>query len=47
MNIYKLVLEYIEQYPEDETIFIEDIKKYIIQKCENDNNQENGVIPDE
>ncbi len=41
MNIYKLVLEYIEQYPEDEPIFIEDIKKYIIQKCENDNNQEN------
>ena len=41
MNICKLVLEYIEQYPEDEPIFIEDIKKYIIQKCENDNNQEN------
>ena len=28
MNICKLVLEYIEQYPEDEPIFIEDIKKY-------------------
>jgi len=31
MNICKLVLEYIEQYPEDEPIFIEDIKKYVIQ----------------
>ncbi len=41
MNICKLVLEYIEQYPEDEPIFIEDIKKYIIQQCENDNKQEN------
>ncbi len=41
MNICKLVLEYIEQYPEDEPIFIEDIKKYIIQKCENDPRQEN------
>ena len=41
MNICKLVLEYIEQYPEDEPIFIEDIKKYIIQKCENDPKQEN------
>ena len=34
MNICKLVLEYIEQYPEDEPIFIEDIKKYVIQQCE-------------
>ena len=41
MNICKLVLEYIEQYPEDEPIFIDDIKKYIIQQCENDNKQEN------
>ncbi len=41
MNICKLVLEYIGQYPEDEPIFIEDIKKYIIQQCENDNKQEN------
>lgn len=41
MNICKLVLEYIEQYPEDEPIFIEDIKKYVIQQCENNNNQEN------
>ncbi len=41
MNICKLVLEYIEQYPEDEPIFIEDIKKYIIQKCENNLKQEN------
>lgn len=40
MNICKLVLEYIEQYPEDEPIFIEDIKKYVIQQCENDNKQE-------
>ncbi len=41
MNICKLVLEYIEQYPEDEPIFIEDIKKYIIQKYGNDPKQEN------
>lgn len=41
MNICKLVLEYIEQCPEDEPIFIEDIKKYIIQKCGNDPKQEN------
>lgn len=40
MNICKLVLEYIEQYPKDEPIFIEDIKKYVIQQCENDNKQE-------
>lgn len=40
MNICKLVLEYIEQYPEDEPIFIEDIKKYVIQQCENDNKKE-------
>ena len=36
MSICKLVLEYIEQYPEDEPIFIEDIKKYIVQKSENE-----------
>ncbi len=41
MNICKLVLEYIQQYPEDEPIFVEDIKKYIIQKCENNPKQEN------
>lgn len=40
MNICKLVLEYIEQYPKDEPIFIEDIKKYVIQQCENDNKKE-------
>ena len=40
MNICKLVLEYIERYPEDEPIFIEDIKKYVIQQCENTNKQE-------
>ena len=34
MNICKTVLDYIEQYPEDEPIFIEDIKKYVIEKCE-------------
>ena len=39
MSICKLVLEYIEQYPKNEPIFIEDIKKYIIQ--ENENNKEN------
>ena len=41
MNICKLVVEYIEQYPEDEPIFIEDIKKYVIGKNEEDNKQEN------
>lgn len=40
MNICKLVLKYIEQYPEDEPIFIEDIKKYVIEQYENDNKQE-------
>ena len=40
MNICKLVLEYIEQYPKDEPIFIEDIKKYVIGQCENNNKQE-------
>ena len=40
MNICKLVLECIEQYPEDEPIFIEDIKKYVIEQCKNDNKQE-------
>ncbi len=44
MNICKLVLEYIEKYPEDEPIFIEDIKKYIIQKCENNNNNRENVL---
>ena len=39
MSICKLVLECIEQYPKNEPIFIEDIKKYIIQ--ENENNKEN------
>ena len=29
MNICKTVLDYIDQYPEDEPIFIEDIKKYV------------------
>ena len=36
MNICKVVLECIEQYPEDEPIFIEEIKKYVIQKCKED-----------
>lgn len=40
MNICKLVLECIELYPEDEPIFIEDIKKYVIQKCENNKEKE-------
>lgn len=34
MTICKLVLECIDQYPEDEPIFIEEIKEYVIQKCE-------------
>ena len=36
MNICKTVLDYIEQYPEDEPIFIEDIKRYVIEKCEDE-----------
>ena len=28
MNIFKLVFDYIDKYPEDEPIFIEDIKEY-------------------
>ena len=34
MNISKTVLDYIEQFPEDEPIFIEDIKNYVLNKCE-------------
>lgn len=36
MNICKTVLECIEQYPEDEPIFIDEIKKYVIEKCKED-----------
>ena len=36
MNICKTVLECIDQYPEDEPIFIEEIKKYVIEKCKED-----------
>lgn len=36
MNICKIVLECIDQYPEDEPIFIEEIKKYVIEKCKED-----------
>lgn len=36
MNICKIVLECIDQYPEDEPIFIEEIKKYVIAKCKED-----------
>ena len=32
MNIYKLVLESIKQYPKGEPIFIDEIKKYVIKK---------------
>ena len=39
MNIFKTVLEYIDKYPKDEPIFIEDIKKYVIEKSE-DNEKE-------
>ena len=39
MNICKIVLECIDQYPEDEPIFIEEIKKYVIQKCKEDEKQ--------
>jgi hypothetical protein len=33
MNICKLVLECIGEYPEDEPIFIEDIKEYVMKQC--------------
>lgn len=39
MNICKTVLECIDQYPQDEPIFIEDIKKYVIQNCKNEEKQ--------
>ena len=32
MNIYKLVLESIEQYPRSEPIFIDEIKEYVIKQ---------------
>ena len=43
MNICKLVLECIDKYPEDEPIFIEEIKDYVLKKCEN-NDKENIYI---
>ena len=39
MHICTLVLECIDQYPEDEPIFIEDIKDYVIEKCENEDKE--------
>lgn len=39
MHICTLVLECIDQYPEDEPIFIEDIKDYVIEKCDNENKE--------
>ena len=35
MSICKLVLEYIDLYEQDEPIFIEDIRKYVIEKANN------------
>ncbi len=40
MSIFKLVFDYIDKYPEDEPIFIEDIKEYIIKHYA-DNNKDN------
>ncbi len=40
MTICKLVFEYIDQYPEDEPIFIEDIKKYVIEQYKDDDKKE-------
>ena len=34
MNIFKLVFDYIDIYPKDEPIFIEDIKDYIMQNID-------------
>ncbi len=42
MNICKLVLECIDKYPEDEPIFIEEIKEYVISKCEN--NEKESIL---
>lgn len=39
MHICTLVLECIDQYPEDEPIFIEDIKDYVIEKCDNEDKE--------
>ena len=39
MNIYKLVLECIELYPEDEPIFIHEVKEYVVKKCKNEENE--------
>ena len=34
MSIFKLVFDYIDNYPKDEPIFIEDIKDYILQNID-------------
>ena len=39
MHICTLVLEHINQYPEDEPIFIEDIKDYVIKKCKKEDKE--------
>lgn len=43
MNISELVLECIENYQDTEPIFIEDVKKYIIEKCGKQNNDINNI----
>ena len=43
MNISELVLECIENYQDTEPIFIENVKQYIIKKCEKQNNDINNI----
>ncbi|MBQ3474571.1 MAG: hypothetical protein IJH20_00145 [Bacilli bacterium] len=33
MNIFQTVFEYIDKFPKDEPIFIEDIRDYVIKQC--------------
>ena len=43
MTICKLVLECIDQYPEDGPIFIEEIKEYVIKKCKKEDQEKEMV----
>lgn len=40
MNIYKLVLECLDLYEENEPIFIQEVKEYVTQKCDKDQIQQ-------
>jgi len=39
LNYTKLILNYINDYPEDEPIFIDDIKRFVIEFCADENRE--------